>query len=441
MPNRRLDQLREKLRDSDIVWFGTRGIDARALLALDRPLYSTSITCPIRPGLAIEQKCLESLTGLRRDFDTYNIDDDASEAATQMKREFLFNRQQDTVLVAYRPAELFNPVLYCERNVRPAFNAHILQRRFEYKPWVESSLTGLGVPMMPTTYVRSQDLDALQALLKGGTLIARPVSGSGGLGIFCFSSIEEYLAVRPRGDFLSVSPYFSRAIPLNVNAVVYPGKEVAVFGVSFQLIGLEKCCTRRFGYCGNDFSAGARLSNENLDTIQQITERIGDWLAGNGYLGLFGVDFLLTSSGLMVCEINARFQGSTPLSAAINQACGIPDPITEHVAAFLGLSAPAMTLRQQAEIVRDLKSSTPTAQTVYRNLRDSSVRLRTTGPALPVREAQLDGLPAENVIVEREAMLFRTYHQGPVTEDGYTVPCPASSELLFSANRAMESVA
>ncbi len=441
MTNRRLGRLREKLRDSDIVWFGTRGIDARSLLALDRPLHSVSITCPMKPGLAIEQECLESMTGLRRDFDTYNIDGDASEAATQLKREFLFKRQQAAVLVAYRPAEMFNPVLYCERDVRPAFNAHVLQRRFEYKPWVESSLMAFGVPMMPTTYVRSQDLARLRVLLEGGSLIARPVSGSGGLGIFCFSSIEEYLANRPRGEFLGISPYFSRAIPLNVNAVIYPGAEVAVFGVSFQLIGLEKCATRRFGYCGNDFYAGARLGNENLDTIQRITERIGEWLAANGYLGLFGVDFLLDSSGLMVCEINARFQGSTPLSSAINRTCGIPDPITEHTAAFLGLSAPPMTLRRQAEIVSDLRSSTPTAQIVYRNLRETSVRLRATGPVLPEREAPLEGLPAEKIIVEREAMLFRTCHLGPITEDGYTASCPDSIELLSSAGRVMESVA
>jgi hypothetical protein len=441
LANKRLGQLREKLRDSDIVWFGTRGIDARALLALDRPLHATSITCPVKFGQAIEQKCLESLTGLRRDFDTYNIDDDTSEAAMQLKREFLFKQKQATVLVAYRPAEMFNPVLYCESNVRLAVNAHTVQRRFEYKPWVESSLMAFGVPMMPSTYVRSQNLDAIQALLKGGTLIARPVSGSGGLGIFCFSSMEEYLAVRPRGEFLSVSPFFSGAIPLNVNAVIYPGAEVAVFGVSFQLIGLEKCCTRRFGYCGNDFYAGARLGNENLDMIQKITERIGEWLAQNGYLGLFGVDLLLTSAGVMVCEINARFQGSTPLSAAINQACSIPDPITEHVAAFLGLPAPAVTLRQQAEIISDLKNSTPTAQTVYRNLRETSVRLRATAPALPSRETHLDGLPAENVIIEREAMLFRTYHQGPITEDGYSASCPDSSELLSSASRVMEAAA
>jgi formate-dependent phosphoribosylglycinamide formyltransferase (GAR transformylase) len=63
-------------------------------------------------------------------------------------------------------------------------------------------------------------------------------------------------------------------------------------------------------------------------------------------LGAFGVDALVYDGRVYLAEVNSRFQGSSVMSARIDQALNRPDIYCAHVAAFMGLSAPpSMTLQ------------------------------------------------------------------------------------------------
>ena len=63
---------------------------------------------------------------------------------------------------------------------------------------------------------------------------------------------------------MSVTAFLADAVSVNVGAVVFPGGTVAVHPASIQLIGIEPCTSRRFGYCGNDFGVSGTLTPRSL---------------------------------------------------------------------------------------------------------------------------------------------------------------------------------
>ena len=99
---------------------------------------------------------------------------------------------------------------------------------------------------------------------------------------------------------------------LNINAV-RTRNFVVVSEPSLQIIGQQECTSRRFGYCGNDFNIGSKLSDEQVSDSMNITQTVGNWLGDLEYYGIFGVDLLADSDHVYFVELNPRFQGSTAL--------------------------------------------------------------------------------------------------------------------------------
>jgi hypothetical protein len=301
---------------------------------------------------------------------------------------------------------------------------------------VEKQLDALGtVPVLRSVFVRDSDIDAISAMLAEGPLVGRCSTGSGGSGVFPFATVEEYCERIPKhpDGFVGLTPLLEGAAPLNVNACVYRTGEVAVFGVSYQLIGVRGLTRRAFGFSGNDFGIAAQLAPEVCDDIETAAVAVGRWLHQFGYRGVFGLDVMFYKGDLYVSEINPRFQASTPLSASINQALDYPDPMTEHVAAYLDLPAPRrISTAEQTHACGEVFRQMPVAQVVHRNI--STGRLRTAeihADRLP-DDIRIVGVPAPGIYVDREAMLFKSLHSVPVTQDGYSV-----SEAVNEAKSAV----
>ena len=261
--------------------------------------------------------------------------------------------------------------------------------------------------------------------LQGGPLVGRTNTGAGGAGVFVVRSVEDLLTREPEhhDGFIGFSDYLEGAAPLNVNACVYNSGEVAVFGVSYQLVGVRECTFRPMGYCGNDFLAAGGLAPELLDEVEQVASKIGKWLHRLGFLGVFGLDLLVHGDRLVITELNPRYQGSTPLSAIINQALGWTDPFAEHVAAYLGLMRPAdlPSCRVQTLEARSAGEGVPVAQIVHHNVTAQAMRVRAHRQPAPGSGITLACVPHSDVYVESNAILAKSLHRGRVTEDGYTL--------------------
>lgn len=422
----RLNRIRDALGRRSLIWFGTRGTDALPLFDLRTPRLIFSQVAPIDEAEfpADQQKCLEVGRRQRKDLDRFDIDFDLHRSAAELKQSLLSEASPDDVLITYRPSEFLAATLFCQPGPLAATNFHLHQRQFEYKPWVERELAiyDPALPLLRWNYIGNQDTDSARELLSKGRMVARNTTGSGGADVFEFSTIEEFEQNRPRhrDHFVGVTRYVADAAPLNVNGCVYHDGSVAVFGVSYQLIGLHGLTRRRFGFGGNDFLAASALPAIALNSIEKSTVSIGRWLGNRGFRGNFGIDFLLEGNVPLVTEVNARFQASTPISARINLALGLPDPMSEHVAAFVGLSAPAMP--DLVEQCRSVSSglSVPVAHVMHRNVRDSDVFVRLVEPSLPPG-CVLQSLPASSTCVEPEGMLFKSLHSASITTTGYDV--------------------
>jgi len=106
---------------------------------------------------------------------------------------------------------------------------------------------------------------------------------------------------------------------------------------SVQIVGIPGCTSRPEIYCGNDFSAAGMVSKSIREEICTIMEKIGLFMGSKGFLGLFGMDFLLYDNQVLALEINPRFQGSTMLLSLLQMDRGEIPVAALHVMQFMGL--------------------------------------------------------------------------------------------------------
>jgi hypothetical protein len=66
-------------------------------------------------------------------------------------------------------------------------------------------------------------------------------------------------------------------------------------------------------------------------------EKIGLFMGAKGFLGLFGMDFLLNGDEVLALEINPRFQGSTMLLSLLQVDRGEVPLAALHVMQFMGI--------------------------------------------------------------------------------------------------------
>lgn len=419
------------LEGRQVIWAGLRDEDAGTLI--DVPGFSHSF-CILgadgsdRPwaGLAHER-----LTGYRPDLETWDIDEDLdTSAARQFRAAILSALDGRSALLPYRPSRFLSALTFMRQESclnLGLFGGH--QAAFDHKPWVETSLRGSGVHVMPWQYVGDHEQDRIVGLLQHGPLILRRSRTSGGEGITKVSTQEGLAANLPTTPetYVCVAPFLDGGLPINVSGTVWRDG-VTVGYPSVQLIGIEGAATRPFGYCGNDFGAMDAVDDGVLHRIEESTHDIGRWLARYGYRGTFGVDFLLHDGVLWFTEVNPRFQGSSHVSALLSREVGTADLYMEHILAMLDHPKPPQ--RPYVEQVRDLPakshlvvhSTAPTAGPA-----DLRGLLNAFGD-VPFAEGA-DVLADPGLVVAPGAVIARLHFRDVVTQQGTSL-LPSIREAL-----------
>ncbi len=344
---RRTELLRELaacLGDRQLVWFGTRGDDVEPAAELRALSASFSLIGAYSRRTAVKGIALEDFTGTRMDLDTFDLDEHPrDDAMVALRQALLRTLARPSVVFAYRPSAFLSAVCFARKDrcqYLGLFGGH--QSAFEHKPWVESAIADLGVPHVSWTYVADDDRLEVLRFLRNGPIILRRSRTTGGVGLTRLDDESRLDELWPDEDeaYVSVAPFIDSAVPVNVGGVVWHDG-VTVHPASVQLIGVRGCTKRPFGYCGNDFAATRDLGQGTAGAIEQAVVKIGGWLRTVGYLGAFGVDFLVKDGIPLFTEVNPRFQGSTHLSCQISVELEESCLLTEHIGAFLGLPAPA----------------------------------------------------------------------------------------------------
>ena len=186
-----------------------------------------------------------------------------------------------------------------------------------------------------TTFVKAGDI-------LDGPFVVQPPVGSSGENTYFVNDDVDFERVRDvfRSDQrVKLSKYLP--VPsLNGHCIVLKTREglrsIAV-SPSVQIVGIPGCTSRAETYCGNDFSAAGMVSKSIREEICTIMEKIGLFMGSKGFLGLFGMDFLLYGDQVLALEINPRFQGSTMLLSLLQVDRGEVPLAALHVMQFMGL--------------------------------------------------------------------------------------------------------
>jgi hypothetical protein len=398
------------------VWFGIRGTDAAPLLRVAQFTASFSIVDRLDAASLDTSVSLEADTGRRVDLDAYDIDLDSSDAVHAFRGDLLRAASGKTVIASYRPSYLAESVILAGGS--DCIRAGMFKERqiaYEFKPWVEIELAARGASVIPWRYVADEYRSVVIDMLSDGPIVLRATRGSGGNGITVLRSADDLDVLWPsRADgIVSVARYIDDAIPINLSGCVYRDGTVIAHPPSIQLIGVRECTDRVFGYCGNDFGAARRLSEIQIGRIEEQFQIVASWLAETGYIGAFGLDLLVTSTTTYVTEINPRLQGSSSLSSELCSRIDLPDIVTEHVAAGLGMAAPNCG-PSLAELVQ---SVAPVAQVIVHAPMQSADVISILGE--PDRtELQ----PPNSVhLIDQGAAIARLIFSSAVTADGYSL--------------------
>lgn len=219
----------------------------------------------------------------------------------------------------------------------PAALVSLLNR----KTWVRRQMQSLGVPVIPGTEVRLAG-SLVQPLLRrhGLPLVVSLDESAAGSGVHRFDDEEAFrdFVAAHDGMAATVMPFIDgRSLSM---AGVVTGGHVLLGEPSLQVIGEPSLSGFRFGWCGNDFS-GCLLEDAEVAQMRAVVERVGRWLAtvdavaGGGYRGIFGIDFVSDGRRILFTEINPRFLGTTALMADRQRELGRIPVSFLHLLPFL----------------------------------------------------------------------------------------------------------
>ena len=153
--------------------------------------------------------------------------------------------------------------------------------------------------------------------------------GEGTLFMSARSAREIEASLLPGENYL-VSPYVWDNVPVNLHAIIYP-EEILLFPPSIQIMRLHG---NKLLYQGGDFIAAEQAAPGAMEEFRGEMLSICEKLRAEGYLGVTGVDGMLTGGEARILEMNNRFQGSTPLLNRALRDRGLPSMQELNYAAF-----------------------------------------------------------------------------------------------------------
>jgi len=324
------------------AWVGQRGIDAFTML--DFVSVDAGFCCDFGEEYARlwTEKSLFSVEkdlGRRENWGNQDLEMLWEEPTRKRIETYISGMKEPINTVCYRSLK----VLENDRRFRVLAPPLMLKDLFDDKLRQLELFSILGVktpatfvcPLAETTFSKASDI-------LDGPFVVQPPVGSSGENTYFVNNETDFERVK---DILEPSQRvkLSKYLPvpsLNGHCVVLKTREglrsIAACP-SVQIVGTYGCTNRAEIYCGNDFSAANRVPKSIREEICTIMEKIGLFMGAKGFLGLFGMDFLLDGDKVLALEINPRFQGSTMLLSLLQVDRGEVPLVALHVMQFMGL--------------------------------------------------------------------------------------------------------
>lgn len=167
------------------------------------------------------------------------------------------------------------------------------------------------VEIPPFLLYSIEDIDLLKLKNYFGefeSFILQKAISSGGNGTFILNNnILHLKTVLSKSIPYMVSPNFSEYDSLSCHMIIGEFNNI-IFPFSKQLLNKVN---DHFQYVGADYYSCQFYDLKTKQRIYQFCEKIANQLHKIGYLGICGIDFIVSENHIYFIEINARYQGST----------------------------------------------------------------------------------------------------------------------------------
>lgn len=320
-----MDDLRATLAglDKTWVWVGQRGVDA-AIVSSFVPL-SAIFCCDLGPTLAgryVKPErffSAEAALGYRENWGNRHLEQLWESESFDAIDDYLASNVRPVETICYRSLRVLEEEPRC-RVLAPPLE---LKNHFDDKTRQLDLFARLGLATVESQAMLLSGVSYERVAHRfGAHMVVQAPTGSSGETTRFVRSRGDWVQMRtenPDWERVKVAAY--RRLPsLNTHGVVVKtseGLRCLAASPSLQIVGVGSCTDREAIYCGNDFGASAQVSTQAREAALLWTQRVGEEMGRSGFLGVFGMDFLLDGDDIFALEINPRFQGSTALLTAL----------------------------------------------------------------------------------------------------------------------------
>jgi len=199
----------------------------------------------------------------------------------------------------------------------------------------------------------------------GNKIVIQLLKSGGGKGTFFVRSPEDF--ERAKGKVLEkgssevvVAKFIEGPSPSLTGCVTMHG--IIYTNLQYQLLDIPEVMNPKVGngvFCGHEWTSSDDFPPGIQRQAYEYAEKIGEYLKGMGYKGIFGLDMVIDSkeNRIYVTELNPRLLGSFPLITMVHLRNSETPLIMFHIMEFLGIDY-EMDLEKINELVKKPKTGT-----------------------------------------------------------------------------------
>ncbi len=163
-----------------------------------------------------------------------------------------------------------------------------------------------------------------------GNVIIRGTLGEAGMSLYrtCGNDIEQlHRKIADSGEkVVIIEPFLDAASSPNDQWIIDRRGRINHLGMRQQI------CERGMVYIGT--VKGEKASRADFDAVSNLSRKIVNHMARSGYVGIVGIDYIVTDQGVFPVENNARFNGSSyagMIVENIEEKMAIPVPCWKFI--------------------------------------------------------------------------------------------------------------
>ena len=237
-------------------------------------------------------------------------------------------------VVFFKPS-LKIELLAKKHNWRLIGNSSAINKFWENKFNFYSQSKKLNLPVLPGEIILSDKVGFKELKLKWGLpLIAQTAFGWAGKGSFLIKKREDWERLTAKSRLKAkINPYFKSQTLIN-NACILPDGQILASPPAWQIGNQKLFATNPLSTCGREWRG--KISSKLRDEIFKITQKLGKAMFYKGYLGFFGLDFLLSGKDkLFIIECNPRLTASSVFYYYLEKEASLTPLLWLHLLSFL----------------------------------------------------------------------------------------------------------